>query len=208
MKKTIISLIVAWLLATSFTTATYADDDRYDYDDDRYEYDNKYAVIIPDSIKAFVKDKYNSYIVKAEKESYGYEVKLANGMELKFDNQWKLLYTKNYNYTQTNTTTTQQTTQTQYKYLSTSVKQKLDEIIKVKLFDRIKTMSTDKQIIVLDTLIKKIDDLEAKIKSQNNLTTQDYLKLEILEYLKEQTNNYLLNLQDPTTDVINSIFGE
>ncbi len=50
------------------------------------------AVLVPQTIQKYVKANYaDNQITKIEKERYGYEVELSNGLDLKFNSKGKLL---------------------------------------------------------------------------------------------------------------------
>lgn len=55
------------------------------------EVDCKYSTV-PEAILRYVKATYPDHkVVKIEKEDWGYEAKLANGMKLEFDNKFNLI---------------------------------------------------------------------------------------------------------------------
>ena len=50
------------------------------------------AGLIPKGIAGYVKENYAAFpVIKVEKERYGYEVELSNGLELKFNEQSQLI---------------------------------------------------------------------------------------------------------------------
>ena len=50
------------------------------------------AVLIPDAIAEYVRQSFpGQVIVKIDKETFGHEIELASGLELKFDKKGKLV---------------------------------------------------------------------------------------------------------------------
>ncbi len=242
MKKYLFAILA--LLGLLSLGTTLASDDEYEYDDDRYEYnyeyqnnyyeddeDDKYEYKyeyqntyyeskyispnqLPEKIIEYVKSNYNATIIKAERKSYWYEIKLSNWVELKFDTNWNLMYKEEYKYkyqssNSTSSSTNQNTYQKQYKYINSSIKEKVDNILETKLFSKIANLNNDQKLQVLNTVLERIEQKINEIKDKTTLTKIDEIKLELLDYLKYKINEYIEKMQviDPES-FLNEILGQ
>jgi len=102
------------------------------------------------------------------------------------------------------------TQQTHNVVLSSQVKQKIDRVVEIKLFNRIKNLSNEKQIVLLSKIHSKIVTINNRIKAQlnNNYSkTLDYKK-QILSYLDQKIVNKIEKLKESNQVSVESILSE
>ncbi len=198
MKKLLALLPIALILG-SFTFASdyerdYDDDHyenqyehRYEYydredDDDRYEHRYEYN-------REYSGERYRDDDRYEQRYEYRQEARMMSGDMSGTANSMR----NEYRY--------------QYKYIKGTVKDKVDGIIKTKLFDRISSLPVDQQETVLNRVLDKVNTMLAELDAKTTLTTRDEIKKEVLEYLKEQIENYMTELTGTTTaeDVVNEV---
>ncbi len=194
MKKLLALLPVALILG-SFT---FASDYERDYDDDHYEnrYEHRYEYYDreDDDDRYEYRYEYNreysgERYMDDDRYEYRQGARMMSGDMSGTANQMRSVH------------------RYQYKYIKGSVKDKVDGIIKVKLFDRISDLPVDQQETVLNRVLDKVNTMLAELDAKTNLTTRDEIKKEVLEYLKEQIENYMAELTGTTTaeDIVNEV---
>ena len=183
MKKLLALLPIALILG-SFT---FASDYERDYDDDHYKNQNQYEHHYKycDHEEDDMDEKHCEYKRNEYRQWTGM---MRSGISRKYNS-----VKSTYRY--------------QYRYIKGTVKDKVDGIIKTKLFDRISGLSPDKQETVLNRVLEKVNTMLAELEAKTTLTTRDEIKKEVLEYLKEQIENYMAELTGTTTaeNIVNEV---